>query len=336
MSNKTVQYSKWILLGLVFVVICLCRASQTTQNILVRVILLEDTAQGQRVGVLYQDPQAAANSAEAQAPVRLVYAEGESISAAFQALEKEFPGSISYQCSDYLLLCGSCENETVVEYTAQLQNTQQGRYAASVIFLSQDIEALSAIAETNGQALQNLLECVEDTVRPTVKLYECTADEVCVPFLAMNEVGEMQTAELLYECTGGESFIYDETQTQLYYLLSSTQGSCDFSLDGQAFQITARVHSNSHVLAGVNASLNDNHALYRQNAQEDNEQSQKELAAQENLCIYALVHTAQNTASDLLQMQAYLEQLANDAPNLLRKIGVECVTIKLYTLTQVW
>ncbi len=173
-------------------------ATSAAQGYMVRAILLEETGAGYTVGVIYQDPEAAANSAEVQAPFTFAQGEGESLAAAFQALAQNFAVPLSYQLSDYLLLCGQCSKETVDAYALDVQTTQQGRYAAQLSFIAQNIDEIETILQENPEAAQTLLDRLEENDVVSPYLYQVAEETVVMPYLALLQDGTLAPEETLY------------------------------------------------------------------------------------------------------------------------------------------
>ncbi len=191
-------------------------SASSAQSYMIRAILLQETGEQITVAVLYQDPEAAANSADVSAPMQFAQGQGSSISTAFQALEQSFSAAVSYQLCDYLLLCGQCSKQTVAEYALAVQSTQQGRYAAKLSYLVQPIENLGLALQSSTQAAQQLLELLEEKSDNAPYLYEVEQAVLAMPCYALQQDGSVEaqaTTSLL--APEGASW-YDETQTQRY------------------------------------------------------------------------------------------------------------------------
>ena len=78
--------------------------TETTEKSMVRLIFADLTETGWTVGLLYQFPEAAADSADAAASVRLELGEGETPEKALLAAEKALHQRANYRLCEYLLL----------------------------------------------------------------------------------------------------------------------------------------------------------------------------------------------------------------------------------------
>lgn len=337
-ENSALQKIKWILLALAISVgLCASAQSQANAGYMVRAVLIEQEGAVYQVGVLYQDPEAAANSADALAPFKLAQGQGESLSAAFQSLEQNFTQTLSYQLSDYLLLSGQCSKATVEEYARQVQLTQQGRYAAEVYYLSQGIETVAQTMAQTPEAAQALLEVLEEYNQSGARLYEISQQTLVIPCVSMQEDGRVAPIQTMYllSTQGGE--YYNETQTQVYQLLSNAQGEVNFLMGDTAFTIGSRVLSKSAPLTGVSDTPAQAFSFVLAGANTAGTSSTVQTGDLPTLCVYALVEEATDTSQVARSnMEAYLTYLANAEPAMLAQLGASRVEVHLYSLADLW
>ena len=101
-----------LLLGLL---LCWCGVflrSENTEKSIVRALLLEQTPEQWNVALLYQFPEAAADSSDATASVQLCAGTGKTLEQALFAAEEHLPQRPSYRLCEYLFLnTGSLRGE---------------------------------------------------------------------------------------------------------------------------------------------------------------------------------------------------------------------------------
>ena len=78
--------------------------SENTEKSIVRALLLEQTPEQWNVALLYQFPEAAADSSDAAASVQLCAGTGETLEQALFAAEEHLPQRPSYRLCEYLFL----------------------------------------------------------------------------------------------------------------------------------------------------------------------------------------------------------------------------------------
>ena len=93
-----------LLLGLL---LCWCGVflrSENTEKSIVRALMLEQTPEQWNVALLYQFPEAAADSSDVAASVQLCAGTGETLEQALFAAEEHLPQRPSYRLCEYLFL----------------------------------------------------------------------------------------------------------------------------------------------------------------------------------------------------------------------------------------
>ncbi len=319
-QSKNLGAIKWLLCAMALLaVLCtggaLGSATSAADGYMVHAVLVEQGDAGYTVAVLYQAPEAAANSAEVQAQTLLAQGQGASLAAAFTMLEQAMAAPISYQLSDYLLLCGAPSKALLVEYAALVQSMGCGRYTAQVCYTAQGVAALAQQMAAEPTTADTLLDLLQQSKQLPAKLFDCAQDCFTVPQIEQGADGDgtfapLQTAYLLCD---ERAMPYDATQTQLYCLLGGNWGACSFVMGDVAFTIGGRVQSQSDVLAGVNGAGD----------------------ALPSLHIYALVQsTSECSALTLRKMELYLEALASAQPTMLAQLGVSRVEVSLLCAEQ--
>ncbi len=325
---KPLQKMKWLLCAFALAVVLYGSnvQSQGAQLYMARAVLLEQSGTQYTVGVLYQDPEAAANSAEAQAPLKLAQGEGNSLAAAFQSLEQGLAAEVSYQLSDYLVLCGQCSKATVEEYAQQVQTTQRGRYSAQISYLSQDMAQLTQIVQETPESAELLLEALTLSEQTAPALYEMAQETLVMPLFSVQSDGVLAAEKTSYLLSTEGGTIYNDTQTQLYYLLSSAQGQASFLVGDVAFTIGGRLCSKSDVLTGVTDEISAVYSALKNQGDE----------TIPTMRVYAIVSDASDTSSIARSnMEAYLEYCVNTDSALLAQLEVSRVEVHLLCLVDI-
>ncbi len=334
-QNANLVAMKWILCAIALLA-AFCagggvgNATSVTDGFMVRTVLIEQDANGYTVAVLYQDPYPTANSAEASAPFTITKGEGDSLAAAFAALEQTLAAPVSYQLGDYLLLCGAPSLALLREYTALVQNLGCGRYGAQVCYTATTVAQLSAQSAQTQTLAEDLFALLEQSEQLPAKLFDAAQESILVPQVEQAVDGSfapLQASMLLCEAGG---IPYDATQTQLYRLLVSSSGSCNFVMGDVNCTMSTRFSSYSNVLAGVS---DDIATLWSGNKIPYSASQNTVDTALPILHLYALVQsTSDASPAALVQMAQDLEALANAQPALLAQLGISGVEVCLYSL----
>ncbi len=358
MKEQQLRQMKWLLLGIALLVALWASSTQSQpQSYMVRAVVLDETGGQYTVGVLYQAPDAAANSADVQITYQLAQGQGDSLAEAVQAVEQAVGGQLSYQLSDYLLLASGCTPNTVQAYAALVQTAQCGRYSAKVSALSQDMAQLEALIAQTPQTASILLERLVEDGQNAPALYDVLEDALPMPLLNVQDDGTL-AAELLSCSLGAQGrVLYDAVQTQLYALLHTGQGTASFMAGELSFSVGMRVHSRSDVLCGVTDEMEsvqmfedilsaqgDAISAYYTHIQtegfvesvlafQSNQTSQNSQSVTQQLpClrVYAVVTSASDTSPEALAtMQNYLNSLADENGELLALLHVSGVEVQL-------
>ncbi len=340
-QNANLALIKWVLCAIALL-FALCAgggvgsATSVSYGYMVRAVFIEQAEDGYTVAVLYQDPDPAANSAEVAAPFTITQAEGDSLAAAFATLEQTLAAPISYQLSDYLLLCGTPSLALLRDYAALVQSVQVGRYGAQVCYTAQGVAALALQAQQTPSLAEDLFDILTQSELQPAALFDAAQDSLVVPQIEQNAGGDfapLQTSILLYQ-TGAVP--YDATQTQLYRLLTGIGGTCYFVMGDVSVSIGTRLSSYSDVLAGVSDEIttlwSGNKSVENVNQSTQNTQGSNSSAdaVLPTLHLYALVQSTSDASPDaLVQMAQYIEDLANAQ---LAQLGVSGVEVSLYSL----
>ena len=88
--------------GVLTVWLCLFLHWENTEKSMIRALLVETKDDSWTVGLLYQFPEASADSSEAEAAIRLCVGRGPQLSAAISAAEKALPQRADWRLCEYL------------------------------------------------------------------------------------------------------------------------------------------------------------------------------------------------------------------------------------------
>ena len=90
--------------GVLVVWLCLFLHWDNTEKSMIRALLVETNGDSWTVGLLYQFPEASADSSEAEAAIRLCVGRGPQLSAAIAAAEKALPQRADWRLCEYLFV----------------------------------------------------------------------------------------------------------------------------------------------------------------------------------------------------------------------------------------
>ena len=89
--------------GVLVVWLCLFLHWDNTEKSMIRALLVETNGDSWTVGLLYQFPEASADSSEAKAAIRLCIGRGPELSSAISAAEEALPQRADWRLCEYLL-----------------------------------------------------------------------------------------------------------------------------------------------------------------------------------------------------------------------------------------
>lgn len=201
-----------LLLGLL---LCWCGVflrSENTEKSIVRALLLEQTPEQWNVALLYQFPEAAADSSDAAASVQLCAGTGETLEQALFAAEEHLPQRPSYRLCEYLFLnTGSLRGELSACEPLFCERADL-RLATRVLAVTPGCEELLARAEEEERFPEQLLQCAKDTAECAPHLYE-RGKGLLLPVVQLKEGRiTLQKEALLLTETGTFSLTEEETE----------------------------------------------------------------------------------------------------------------------------
>ena len=171
-----------LLLGLL---LCWCGVflrRENTEKSMVRALALEHTAGEWNVALLYQFPEAAADSSEAASAVQLCVGTGKTLEQALFAAENVLPQRPGYRLCDYLLLS---TGELPACAPLLCQRTEL-RQSVRVLALASGGETLQQQADADAAFPEQLLQCIKEASALAPRLYE-QPDGLLLPVLQSKE-----------------------------------------------------------------------------------------------------------------------------------------------------
>ena len=211
--------------------------TDSTQESIVRAILLEQDASSWTVGLLYQAPEASADSSEASGEIRFVAAREATLERALASAQETLPQAPNYRLCDFLLLTPGSSWQTLQEYEALILNQQCGRTAALVQSCGFSCAELSEESEASENILSSLLETVKAAEELSPRLYQqnLTAG-LLLPRVSIQD-GEASLAEEGAFLTQNGVEKWDQQKTELYRLLTGQGGTRRFWPDGHPLSL---------------------------------------------------------------------------------------------------
>ncbi len=192
----------------------------TTEKSMVRAVLLEPGESGWTVGLLYQAPEASADSSEASDGIRFAAAEGDSLARAFYNAEAALPLEANFRLCDYLLLMPDSGWDTLLAYEALVLEQICGRTSAQLAACDFSCADLSEETEESGELLTELLQALKQVRRAAPRLCEAQAAYgLLLPVLAVEEGTPALRDEGLFLTEAGREE-WNAQQTALYRLLT--------------------------------------------------------------------------------------------------------------------
>ena len=191
--------------------------TETTEKSMVRLIFADPTETGWTVGLLYQFPEAAADSADAAASVRLELGEGETPEKALLAAEKALHQRANYRLCEYLLLGPGWSGSALQAWEPLVQQHPELRLSIKLLAAEFSGAALAAQAEETEQLPEQLPEQLLQTVKaaaPTApRLYRFRRDQgILLPLLRLTGgKAELREEGLLLSARGATALSAEET-----------------------------------------------------------------------------------------------------------------------------
>ena len=158
--------------GVLTVWLCLFLHWENTEKSMIRSLLVETKDDSWTVGLLYQFPEASADSSEAEAAIRLCVGHGPRLSAAIAAAEKALPQRADWRLCEYLLAGQDSVRRTLSACEELFLHRPYGRLASRAFGGSFSVETLKERADESDVLPENLLQCVKNSAPSAPRLYE--------------------------------------------------------------------------------------------------------------------------------------------------------------------
>ena len=212
--------------------------AETTEKSMVRLIFADLTETGWTVGLLYQFPEAAADSADAAASVRLELGEGETPEKALLAAEKALHQQANYRLCEYLLLGPGWRGSALQTWEPLVQQHPELRLSIKLLAAEFSGAALAAQTEKTEQLPEQLLQTVKTVAHAAPRLYRFRRDQGgLLPLLRLTG-GKAELGEegLLLSARGATALSAEET-AMAALLLGAGSGT---QLDAAGQTLTVR------------------------------------------------------------------------------------------------
>lgn len=222
---------------------CLFLHWDSTEKTMVRALLVEAKDTSWTAGLLYQFPEAAADSSEAEAAIRLCVGRGQTLSDAIAAAEKALPQRADWRLCEYLLAGQESARQTFPACEALYLHQPYGRLASRVFGMSFSFAALEERAEESDVLPENLLQCVKDAASAAPRLYE-QDQGFLLPVVELEEEGAHCLPEALVltpEQTGHLSAQQTEMALLLQHKSWSKTGEHRFEVGGVPLRLRRTV-----------------------------------------------------------------------------------------------
>ena len=219
--------------------LCLFLHWDTTEKSMVRALLAETTGDGWTVGLLYQFPEASADSAEAEAAIRLCLGRGAELSTAIAAAEEALPQRADWRLCEYLLTNPDTAQKILPACEALYARQPYGRLASRMFGMAFSLDALNEKAQASETLPEALLQCVKISAPSAPRLYE-QGRGILLPVVELNEDSAQCQPEALV-ITAEHTGRLTAPQTEMALLLQgrsrTTAGEYQFWKDGRAFRL---------------------------------------------------------------------------------------------------
>lgn len=188
--------------------------AENTEKSMVRALLIQPPQAEEAewtVGLLYQFPEAEADSSEARAAVRFCSGQGKTPEEARQNAESGLPRQASYRICEYLAFSTDCSLQAIRQLAVSLQKDPvQG--VSKRVLLYRLPEEFSSLEEETGELPEQLLQALKNASAQMPRLY-ASARAMLLPVMEFPEGGAAFAGEgaLLTE-TGTTCLPEDETR----------------------------------------------------------------------------------------------------------------------------
>ena len=203
--------------GVLVVWLCLFLHWDNTEKSMIRALLVETNGDSWTVGLLYQFPEASADSSEAKAAIRLCIGRGPELSSAISAAEEALPQRADWRLCEYLLAGLDSVRQTLPACEELFLHRPYGRLASRVFGGSFSVETLKERADGSDVLPENLLQCVKNAAPAAPRLYQQSSGFI-LPVVELEDEAAHYRPEALI-ITPEQTGQLTESQTEMALLL---------------------------------------------------------------------------------------------------------------------
>ncbi len=278
---------KWSLLIITFLMVLFSSGSSAGQTQhMVQTVLLEQWGEDFVVGVIYAQPQAAADSAKAQEKYILKSAKGDNLAQAFAELNASEDMKLSYDMVEFVLLTGRFGKTELEDYAKLISEMPFGSLSASVSACETGIIQLEEFAKGDELAVENILNELKLIKTVSPRLYQSESDEMVLPIIGV-KIANVQTKivdvnaekQLLY-ISNNNAMKLSENESKFLHLLQGKSEPLSFECESGLFTVQERI---------VSLEKNNDERI--------------------SVLFYGALNSAQDSSKDaIIKMEQYLEE----------------------------
>ena len=225
--------------GVLVVWLCLFLHWDNTEKSTIRALLVETNGDSWTVGLLYQFPEASADSSEAKAAIRLCIGRGPELPSAISAAEEALPQRADWRLCEYLFVEQDSVRRALPVCEELFLHQPCGRLASRMFGAGFSVETLEERAGASDVLPENLLQCVKNSAPSAPRLYEQGGGFV-LPIVELEEEGAHCRPEALV-VTPEQTAQLTEAQTEMALLLQgrsrTTAGEHRFMLSAGTLRL---------------------------------------------------------------------------------------------------
>ena len=203
--------------GVLVVWLCLFLHWDNTEKSMIRALLVETNGDSWTVGLLYQFPEASADSSEAEAAIRLCIGRGPELSSAVSAAEEALPQRADWRLCEYLLAGQDSVRQTLSACEELFLHRPYGRLASRVFGGSFSVEILKERTDESDALPENLLQCIKNAAPAAPRLYQQSSGFI-LPVVELEDEDTHCRLEALV-VTPEQTGQLTESQTEMALLL---------------------------------------------------------------------------------------------------------------------
>ena len=197
--------------------LCLFLHWENTEKSMIRALLVETKDDSWTVGLLYQFPEASADSSEAKAAIRLCIGRGPELSSAISAAEEALPQRADWRLCEYLFVEQDSVRRALPVCEELFLHQPCGRLASRMFGAGFSVETLEERAGASDVLPENLLQCVKNAAPAAPRLYQQSSGFI-LPVVELEDEDAHYRPEALI-ITPEQTGQLTESQTEMALLL---------------------------------------------------------------------------------------------------------------------